>query len=60
MLGGLNITQFMSTQTEEEKPKEAADKYNPFDVVFGRRKSWTAYWAALFLIAGVIGIVLAL
>lgn len=49
----------MTTQTQEEKPKDKAEKYDPFDMVFGERKSSTALdWAVLgCLIAGAVGIV---
>jgi hypothetical protein len=57
-LGRLNIPYFMTTQTQEEKPKDGAEKYNPFDKVFGERPSSTALdWAVLgCLIAGGVGI----
>lgn len=49
----------MTTQTQEEKPKDTAEKYDPFDMVFGARKSSTAMdWAVLScLIAGAVGII---
>jgi hypothetical protein len=49
----------MTTQTQEEKPKDEADGHDPFDMVFGERKSSTALdWAVLgCLIAGAVGIV---
>jgi hypothetical protein len=49
----------MTSETEEEKKKIGADKYDPFDMVFGRRQSSTALdWAVLgCLVAGAVGIV---
>ena len=49
----------MSTQTEEVKPKDKPERYDPFEVAFGQRKSTTALdWAVLgCLIAGAVGIV---
>jgi hypothetical protein len=48
----------MATQTQEEKLQGRADRYDPFDMVFGERKSSTALdWAVLgCLIAGAVGI----
>jgi hypothetical protein len=48
----------MTTQTHAEKPKNAAEKYDPFDIVFGERKTTTAAdWAVLgCLVAGAVGI----
>jgi hypothetical protein len=58
-LGGFSITHFMNTQTQEEKPKDKPERYDPFEVAFGERKSTTALdWAVLgCLIAGAVGIV---
>lgn len=49
----------MTTQTEDEKRQDGADRYNPFDVVFGDRAGTTALdWAMVgCLVAGVVGII---
>ena len=49
----------MTTQTQDENPKDEAESYDPFDVVFGDRKKTTAAdWAVVgCLVAGVVGIV---
>ncbi len=49
----------MNTQTQEDKPKDRPEGYDPLDVAFGARKSTTALdWAVLgCLIAGAVGIV---
>ncbi|HTV40406.1 MAG TPA: hypothetical protein VMF08_07520 [Candidatus Sulfotelmatobacter sp.] len=48
----------MTTQTQEDKSEEKKEGYDPFDVVFGERKSTTALdWAVLgCLVAGSVGI----
>jgi hypothetical protein len=48
----------MTTQTQEEKPKDRDDRYDPFDVVFGQRKTSTSLdWAVVgCLVAGAVGI----
>jgi hypothetical protein len=48
----------MTTEAQEDKPKNTAEKYDPFDIVFGERKSTTAFdWAVLgCLVAGAVGI----
>ena len=49
----------MTTQTPEEKPKDGAERYDPFEVAFGTSKRTSALdWAVLgCLIAGAVGIV---
>ena len=58
-LRGSNLTHFMTTQTQDENPKETPESYDPFDIVFGRRKTTTASdWAVVgCLVAGTVGIV---
>jgi hypothetical protein len=48
----------MTTQTQEEKPKGGSEKFDPFEVAFGQRKTTTALdWAVLgCLVAGAVGI----
>lgn len=52
----------MTTPTQEEKKKAGRDKYDPFDMVFGDRKTTTALDWAVFgcLAAGAVGIIKAL
>ena len=48
----------MNTSAQEDRPKDTDKGYDPFEVVFGERKSTTALdWAVLgCLIAGGVGI----
>jgi hypothetical protein len=48
----------MTTQAQEEKAKNPPEKFDPFEVAFGERKSTTSLdWAVLgCLVAGAVGI----
>jgi hypothetical protein len=48
----------MAIDTEEDKKRVGADKYDPFEMVFGERENSTASdWAVLgCLVAGAVGI----
>ena len=63
-LGGSNITQFMTTQTQKEKLKQCMAEMGPFAAVFARANHATMTlldWAVFgCFVVGVIGIIKAI